>query len=132
MIFYLFSVSQQEMTNEYRTMRIKLNDLAVELQKNFTDVELEENDRFPGIMKDFLVKSLHKFEELQDKYTSMEVAYKDVVTYYGEDPINTKPDEFFGVFKTFITSFEVCILFHSLFKPLHITEFKLCFTEIKK
>src|SRR6266540_3110692 len=99
MIFYLFSVSQQEMTNEYRTMRIKLNDLAVELQKNFTDVELEENDRFPGIMKDFLVKSLHKFEELQDKYTSMEVAYKDVVTYYGEDPINTKPDEFFGVFK---------------------------------
>ncbi|CAG8587781.1 5192_t:CDS:2, partial [Funneliformis mosseae] len=99
-------VSQQEMTNEYRIMGTKLNDLSVELQKHFTDVELEKNDRFPIVMKSFVINSQQKFEELQVKYTAMEVAYKDVVAYFGEDPKNTKPDEFFGVFKTFITSFE--------------------------
>ncbi|CAG8496889.1 4842_t:CDS:10, partial [Scutellospora calospora] len=100
-------VSQQEMTNEYRLMGTKLNDLAIELQKNFgDDVEIEENDRFPAIMKEFVVKSQKKFEDLQIEYTSMEVAYKDVVEYFGEDSKNTKPDEFFGIFKTFITSFE--------------------------
>ncbi|CAG8488845.1 26939_t:CDS:10 [Racocetra persica] len=100
-------VSQQEMTNEYRQMGTKLNELAVELQKHFgEDVELEKNDRFPEIMKEFVVKSQQKFEDLQMEYTSMEVAYKDVVAYFGEDPKNTKPDEFFGIFKTFLTSFE--------------------------
>ncbi|CAI2186042.1 20571_t:CDS:2, partial [Funneliformis geosporum] len=99
-------VSQQDMTNEYRNMGTKLNELAIELKKNFTDVELEENDKFPSIMQKFVISSQQKFEELQVKYTSMEVAYKDVVAYFGEDPKNTKPDEFFGVFKTFITSFE--------------------------
>ena len=103
---YFHVVSQQEMTNEYRIMGTKLNDLAIELQKNYTDVELEENDKFPTIMKDFVRKGKQKFEELQVKYTSMQVAYKDVVTYFGED-VNIKPDEFFGVFKMFITSFEV-------------------------
>jgi hypothetical protein len=98
------------MTNEYRIMGTKLNDLAIEIQKNYTDVELEENDKFPTIMKDFVTKGKQKFEELQVKYTSMQVAYKDVVAYFGEDPNNTKPDEFFGWFKIFITSFEVCLL----------------------
>ncbi|CAG8744722.1 14851_t:CDS:2, partial [Cetraspora pellucida] len=100
-------VSQQEMTNEYRQMGTLLNDLAIELQKHFGDeVELEKNDKFPEIMKEFVVMSQKKFEDLQMKYTSMEVAYKDVVAYFGEDSKNTKPDEFFGIFKTFLTSFE--------------------------
>ncbi|CAG8540895.1 117_t:CDS:10, partial [Acaulospora colombiana] len=99
-------VSQQDMTNEYRMMGTKLNDLAVELQMHYTDVELEENDRFAEVMRDFVVKSQEKFEQLRIKYTSMEVAYKDVLSYFGEDPNNTKPDEFFGIFKIFITSFE--------------------------
>lgn len=97
------------MTNEYRMMGTKLYDLSVELQKHYTDVELEKNDKFPEIMKEFVVKSKEKFEELRIKYTSMEVAYKDVLSYFGEDQNNTKPDEFFGIFKTFITSFEVCV-----------------------
>ena len=96
------------MTNEYRLMGTKLNDLAMEIDKNFTDAELEDNDRFPLTMKDFVERSKSKFEELQVKYTSMEVAYKDVVSYFGEDPKTTKPDEFFGNFKTFISSFQVC------------------------
>ncbi|CAG8584202.1 10129_t:CDS:10 [Ambispora leptoticha] len=100
-------VSQQEVTAEYRQMGTKLNDLALELEKHFGEgVELEEGDRFPEIMRSFVHKSLKKFEELQVKYTSMEVAYKDVVAYYGEDPSSTKPDEFFGIFKTFVASFE--------------------------
>ncbi|CAJ0768525.1 4272_t:CDS:2, partial [Entrophospora sp. SA101] len=99
-------VSQQEMTGEYRLIGTKLNDLEVELDKNFTDVELEENDRFPEIMRDFVKRTKSQFEELQLKYTSMEVAYKDVVSYFGEDPKSTKPDEFFGIFKTFISSYE--------------------------
>ena len=34
----------------------------------------------------------------------MDVAYKDVVSYFGEDPSDMKPDEFFGIFQTFTSS----------------------------
>ncbi|CAG8602132.1 6711_t:CDS:2 [Ambispora gerdemannii] len=57
----------------------KLNDLASEFEKHFgDDVQLEEGDRFPDVMRSFVQKSLEKFEGLKVKYTSMEVAYKDV------------------------------------------------------
>lgn len=115
-------------------MGTQLNDLDFELQKNFTDVELEKNDRFPIIMKDFVIKSKQKFEELQVKYTSMEVAYKDVVAYFGEDPNNTKPDEFFGIFKTFIASFEVCLFLLYIFQTYIIVfnSNNIYFAESKK
>ena len=88
-------------------MGIKLNDLSVELGKHFnSDVELEPDDRFPMVMSGFVDKSRVKFEKLKLAYTSMEVEFKAIVTYFGEDPNSTKPDEFFSIFKTFTTSFE--------------------------
>ena len=58
-------------------------------------------------MTDFRDKALSKFEELEVRYTSMDVAYKDAVSFYGENPSEMKPDEFFGIFKTFTSSWEV-------------------------
>jgi|SRR6185312_8565105 len=88
-------------------MGIKLNDLSVELEKHFnSDVELEPNDRFPMVISGFIDKSRVKFEKLKLAYTSMEVEYKAIVAFFGEDPNSTKPDEFFSIFKTFTASFE--------------------------
>lgn len=55
-------------------------------------------------MYEFRDRAIERFDQLEVRYTSMDVAYKDVVTYFGEDPGDMKPDEFFGIFQTFTSS----------------------------
>ncbi|OAD02335.1 hypothetical protein MUCCIDRAFT_145229 [Mucor lusitanicus CBS 277.49] len=55
-------------------------------------------------MYKFRDRAIEKFDQLEVRYTSMDVAYKDVVSYFGEDPSDMKPDEFFGIFQTFTSS----------------------------
>ncbi|KAL9540551.1 hypothetical protein MBANPS3_009622, partial [Mucor bainieri] len=57
-------------------------------------------------MRSFRNYAIEKFDDLEVRYTSMDVAYRDVVTYFGENPDQMKPDEFFGIFKTFTLSWE--------------------------
>lgn len=38
------------------------------------------------------------YDQLQVRYASMDAACKDVLLYFGEDPSNIKPDEFFSMY----------------------------------
>lgn len=40
----------------------------------------------------------------------MNELYEQIVKMYGEDPAKIQPEEFFGIFKTFVASFEVKFL----------------------
>ncbi|KAI8353613.1 armadillo-type protein [Choanephora cucurbitarum] len=83
-------------------------DACKELENHYPEDEEEpEGDNFAQVMRNFRNEAIEKFEELEVRYTSMDIAYKDVVTYYGENPDQIKPDEFFGIFKTFTSSWEV-------------------------
>lgn len=55
-------------------------------------------------MYKFRDRAIEKFDQVEVRYTSMDIAYKDVVSYFGEDPSEMKPDEFFGIFQTFLSS----------------------------
>jgi hypothetical protein len=64
-------------------------------------------DNFASTMHKFCRYAIDKFDDLELRYTSMDVAYKDAVTFFGENPNEMKPDEFFAIFRTFMSSWEV-------------------------
>ncbi|KAI8145922.1 hypothetical protein BJV82DRAFT_535287 [Fennellomyces sp. T-0311] len=100
-------VTLQDVVKEYNELRSGLQKLIGELEAHYgPDYEAPEGDNFAQTMVAFRDKALGKFEDLEVRYTSMDVAYKDAVSFYGENPGEMKPDEFFGIFKTFTSSWE--------------------------
>ncbi|RCH78757.1 hypothetical protein CU098_002048, partial [Rhizopus stolonifer] len=92
---------------EYNEIRVGLQKLIQELDNHYEeDYEAPEGDNYAETMKRFRDDAMEKFEELEVRYTSMDVAYRDVVAYFGENPDQMKPDEFFSIFKTFTSSWE--------------------------
>jgi cytokinesis protein len=101
-------VTLQDMVKDYNEIRSGLQKLLQELDNHYgDDYEAPDGDNFAKTMYAFRNDAIDKFEQLEVRYTSMDVAYKDVVTFYGENPDQMKPDEFFGIFKTFTSSWEV-------------------------
>ncbi|ORZ05858.1 hypothetical protein BCR42DRAFT_427913 [Absidia repens] len=100
-------VTLQDMVKDYNEIRSGLQKLLQELENHYGDGYVApEGDNFAKTMVDFRNNAIDKFEQLEVRYTSMDVAYKDVVSFYGENPNQMKPDEFFGIFKTFTSSWE--------------------------
>lgn len=106
-------VTLQDMVKDYNEIRVGLQKLIQELENHYPDEGQEspddassEIDNYCQIMRSFRNDAIEKFEELEVRYTSMDVAYRDVVGYFGENPDQMKPDEFFGIFKTFTSSWE--------------------------
>lgn len=105
-------VTLQDMVKDYNEIRLGLQKLIEELENHYPEDqdsqedESSEIDNYCQIMRSFRNDAIEKFEELEVRYTSMDVAYRDVVTYFGENPDQMKPDEFFGIFKTFTSSWE--------------------------
>ncbi|CEJ03597.1 hypothetical protein RMCBS344292_17576 [Rhizopus microsporus] len=100
-------VTLQDLVKEYNEIRVGLQKLIQELDNHYEEgYEAPEGDNYAQVMKKFRDDAIEKFEELEVRYTSMDVAYRDVVTYFGENPDQMKPDEFFSIFKTFTSSWE--------------------------
>ena len=100
----------QDLIKDYNELRVGLQKLMHEIERYEKDEEEPiAHDRLLEVMNNFRDSAIEKFDQLEVRYTFMDVAYKDVVTYFGENPRDMKPDEFFGVFKTFTSSWEVNI-----------------------
>jgi len=57
----------------------------------------------------FLKKATGLLEDLVDGVNAAESAFSEVAQFYGEDEKTTTSSEFYGIFKTFITSYRVSI-----------------------
>jgi hypothetical protein len=96
-------VTLQDLIRDYSELKSDLDKLAAMLA-----VTAEDNDdMFHSKMSLFQSEAMVIFDQLELRYTSMDVAYKDVLLYFGEDPGDMKPDEFFGIFVKFISDWEV-------------------------
>lgn len=100
-----FLVTIQDLIKDYNELRVGLQTLIHELDCHYgPEYESEPGDNYAIAMYKFRDRAIEKFDQLEVRYTSMDVAYKDVVSYFGEDPSDMKPDEFFGIFQTFTSS----------------------------
>jgi hypothetical protein len=98
-------VTIQDLIKDYNELRVGLQTLIHELDYHYgSEYEAVEDDNYANYMYKFRDRAIEKFDQIEVRYTSMDVAYKDVVSYFGEDPGDMKPDEFFGIFQTFTSS----------------------------
>jgi cytokinesis protein len=83
--------------------------LRAELQDHFAEVDSSNpNDVFSKKMWRFVGESKERLDDLIDEVTLADSTFSEVVKYYGEEDKNMSSTEFFGIFKTFVTSYQVC------------------------
>lgn len=83
--------------------------LETVLRDHFEDVaDLDPRDNFPQKMFRFAREARERLAALMDKVTLADSAYEDALKFYGEDKKSvSSTQEFFAIFKTFVTSYRV-------------------------
>lgn len=76
-----------------------------ELQDHFGD--MDENEVYGKKMLSFMTGATEKIDDLVDDVNHADSTFTEVVKYYGEDEKNMNSAEFYGIFKTFVTSYQV-------------------------
>ncbi|KAF9416290.1 Dishevelled associated activator of morphogenesis 2 [Podila epigama] len=100
-------VSLPELQSDFNLIKSKLKELKAELKSHYADgYKSCPEDRFQEVMEPFIEAAEFAFSYAETAMVEMDGSYKDCVKFFGEDPTIMKPDEFFGIFKTFTASFE--------------------------
>lgn len=99
---------------EFQDMATGLGALGKELKMDDSGKsEDDKNDdeqkhsNFTPVMSAFYQDAKKQYMALEEARNTMISRYEKVIRYYGEDPGKMTPDEFFGIFNTFVTSWEV-------------------------
>jgi hypothetical protein len=104
-------VSLPELQSDFNLIKTKLKEIKSELHTHFYNgYQSCPDDRFYEVMTPFIESAEKEFAKAEAAMATMSTLYKDVVKFYGEDASIMKPDEFFGIFKTFTASFEVRLI----------------------
>jgi len=100
-------VTLSDLIKEYNELRSGLQVILEEIERHQSgERDPVPDDQYYKFVSQFQEEAVPKFDELEVRYTAMDIAYKDVVTFFGENASEMKPDEFFGIFKTFTSSWE--------------------------
>lgn len=91
-------------SGELRAQQKKLVEL---LEDSFDGIEINPDDGFAKKMFRFKHDAGERLQALQDLATLAQNTYNETLKFYGEDSKSiSSTDEFFGVFKTFVTSYK--------------------------
>lgn len=102
------TVNLQEVRKGLLEIRDGLKAIRQELGEHFSDVNsLPPEDRYAKKMWRFVGESSDRIDDLVDEVNLAETTFTEVVKYYGEDDKNMSSSEFYGIFKTFVTSYRV-------------------------
>uniref|UniRef100_A0A2K6FEX4 Dishevelled associated activator of morphosis 2 n=1 Tax=Propithecus coquereli TaxID=379532 RepID=A0A2K6FEX4_PROCO len=97
-------VNLAELEKEVGNLRRGLRAVEVELEYQRRQVR-EPNDKFVPIMSDFITVSSFSFSELEDQLNEARDKFAKALMHFGEQESKMQPDEFFGIFDTFLQAF---------------------------
>ncbi|XP_054995455.1 disheveled-associated activator of morphogenesis 2 isoform X1 [Sorex araneus] len=97
-------VNLAELEKEVGNLRMGLRAVEVELEYQKRQLR-EPNDRFVPVMSDFITVSSFSFSELEDQLTEARDKFSQALMHFGEHDSKMQPDEFFGIFDTFLQAF---------------------------
>lgn len=87
-------------------LREGLKAIREDLAEHFTDLDREE--KYGKQMWSFAMTANSRLEDLADDVMNADTTFVEVIRYYGEeDNKNMTSSEFYGIFKTFVTSYKV-------------------------
>jgi cytokinesis protein len=102
---YALPVNLQDVRKSLTDLREGLKRIKQELADHFSD--MEQADRYGKQMWSFVRKASGQVEDLVDDVNHADATFNEVVRYYGEEDRNMSSSEFYGIFKTFVTSYRV-------------------------
>ncbi|KAJ8986080.1 hypothetical protein NQ317_003374, partial [Molorchus minor] len=97
-------VSLGELNKDMAQLRAGLKDVAREIEFHRSQSPLA-NDKFVPVMREFQATATCRLAEVEDQYQDMKTRFERAVRLFGEEATNAQPDEFFGIFDTFLTAF---------------------------
>ncbi|KAH8420144.1 hypothetical protein KR009_006213, partial [Drosophila setifemur] len=98
-------VSLGEMDKDIQMLRTGLADVAREIEFHRSSGPAQQGDRFLPVMREFHAQASVRFAELEDKFQDMKTRFDRAVRLFGEDGSVLQPDEFFGIFDSFLGAF---------------------------
>uniref|UniRef100_A0A2D4I6E3 FH2 domain-containing protein n=1 Tax=Micrurus lemniscatus lemniscatus TaxID=129467 RepID=A0A2D4I6E3_MICLE len=91
---------------EKEVNNIKAGLKAVEVELDYQKRRMRElGDKFVPVMSDFITVASFSFSELEDLLNDARDKYAKALKHFGESEGRMQPDEFFGIFDTFLQSF---------------------------
>ena len=90
------AVSLDQLGTDVRVMAENFQLAVGELVKDQDNVQL----------RDFVIETEKKINDLKDRFQMAEDTYHKVVKFYGEDPKTTQPGQFFNEFSRFIAAYK--------------------------
>eukprot|EP00062_Callorhinchus_milii_P025035 gi/632985578/ref/XP_007909761.1/ PREDICTED: disheveled-associated activator of morphogenesis 2-like [Callorhinchus milii] len=97
-------VNLAELDKEMNHLKNGLKALEDELDYQKGHVR-DPRDRFVSVMNDFITVASFSFSEMEDLLSEAKHKYIKTLKHFGEDEAKMQPDEFFGIFDTFLQSF---------------------------
>ncbi|XP_040329340.1 disheveled-associated activator of morphogenesis 2 isoform X1 [Herpailurus yagouaroundi] len=97
-------VNLAELEKEVGNLRRGLRAVEVELDYQKRQAR-EPNDKFVPVMSDFITVSSFSFSELEDQLNEARDKFSKALMHFGEQDSKMQPDEFFGIFDTFLQAF---------------------------
>ncbi|XP_036023159.1 disheveled-associated activator of morphogenesis 2 isoform X3 [Onychomys torridus] len=97
-------VNLAELEKEVGTLKRGLRAVEVELEYQRHQPR-DPNDKFVPVMSDFITVSSFSFSELEDQLNEARDKFAKALTHFGEQESKMQPDEFFGIFDTFLQAF---------------------------
>jgi len=99
-------VNLQDIHKDVGDLRNGLKRIRQELGEHFTD--MEQADKYGRQMWSFVGKASSQLEDLTDDVNLADSTFTEVIKYFGEEDKNMSSSEFYGIFKTFVTSYKKC------------------------
>ncbi|XP_032876462.1 disheveled-associated activator of morphogenesis 2 [Amblyraja radiata] len=97
-------VNLAELDKEINNLKNGLKALESELEYQRNRTRTPE-DKFVPVMSDFITVASFSFSEMEDLLAEAKDKYSKMLKYFSEEEARMQPDEFFGLFDTFLQSF---------------------------
>ncbi|THH08533.1 hypothetical protein EW145_g2635 [Phellinidium pouzarii] len=101
-----YRVNLQDVRKGFVELRDGLKKIKSDLDEHFSNMDLSNS--FISQMWTFVGKASSRLDDLKDNVNLADSTFKQAVSYYGEEERGMTSSEFYGIFKTFVTSYKKC------------------------
>lgn len=98
-------VNLTELENDIGNLRSSLKSVEAELQHQQSQPSLGSVDKFIPVVSQFITVAAFSFSEVEESLNEAKELFQKALRHFGEDSSKMQPEEFFGIFDTFMTSF---------------------------
>ncbi|XP_005801208.1 disheveled-associated activator of morphogenesis 1 [Xiphophorus maculatus] len=98
-------VNMMELEKEINTLKSGLKSIDAELQYQQEQSSQRPVDKFVSVVSQFITVASLNFSDVEDSLQEAKDLFVKALTHFGEDSSKQQPDDFFGVFNTFLSAY---------------------------